>query len=123
MKYLRQLAILFLFCILGDCISVLLGHAMPGNVLGMTLLFICLVMGLVKLNHISDAADFFLNNMAFFFLPSCLGILNVYAQIQSYILPILAIIFLTTLITAAATAFTVHAVLKLQEKMRKKAES
>lgn len=121
MKYLRQLAILFAFCVLGDVISTLLGGAMPGNVLGMTLLFVCLAARVVKPRQIDDTADFFLGNMAFFFLPACLGILNVYGEIRSELLPILAVILLTTLLTAAATAITVHLVLRMQKLRRLRA--
>lgn len=114
MKILRQLAILFAFCVAGDALSVLTAGKLPGNVLGMTLLFLLLVLGLVRLSHIEDAADFFLQNMAFFFLPACLGILDVFPQIKSALLPILAVILLTTLLTAGAAAGTVHLVLRLQ---------
>lgn len=114
MKYLRQLAILFAFCVAGDALSALCAGKLPGNVLGMTLLFCVLAAGLLKLHQVEHAADFFLQNMAFFFLPACLGILDVFPQIRSALLPILAVIVLTTLITAAVTAGTVHLVLHLQ---------
>lgn len=116
MKHLRQLAILFVFCVAGDALSVLTHGKLPGNVLGMTLLFVCLVFGLIKLCHIEHAAVFFLQNMAFFFLPACVGILDTFPLIQSELFAILAVILLTTVITAAATALTVHLVLRLQAK-------
>ncbi|MFQ9125785.1 MAG: CidA/LrgA family protein [Butyricicoccaceae bacterium] len=65
-----------------------------------------------KLHHVEDTADFLLQNMAFFFLPACLGILDIFADIKGEILAILAVCLLTTLCTAAATALTVHIVLK-----------
>lgn len=114
MKYLRQLATLFAFCVAGDALSVLTAGKLPGNVLGMSLLFALLALGLVKLSHVENAADFFLQNMAFFFLPACLGILDVFPQIRGVLLPILAVILLTTLLTAGAAAGTVHLVLRLQ---------
>lgn len=114
MKYLRQLAILFALCVVGDLLSALCGNKLPGNVLGMSLLFLLLSFGIIKLNHVENTADFFLKNMAFFFLPACLGILNVLPQIKTELLPILSVIILTTLITSAVTAVTVHLVLKLQ---------
>ncbi|MGE4548679.1 MAG: CidA/LrgA family protein [Intestinibacillus sp.] len=118
MKYLRQLAILFALCVAGDLLSALCGNKLPGNVLGMSLLFLLLAFGVIRLNHVEDAADFFLKNMAFFFLPACLGILNVFPQIRTQLLPILAVIILTTLITSAVTAVTVHLVLKFQSRGR-----
>ncbi len=119
MKYLKQLATIFAFCVCGDLISALLGGIMPGNVIGMTLLFLCLLTGFLKMPQVESTADFFLSNMAFFFLPACLGILTVYPQIKQYLFPMLAIILLTTLLTAAATAYTVHFVLQWQASHKK----
>ena len=57
----------------------------------------------------------------FFFLPACLGILDIFADIKGEILAILAVCLLTTLCTAAATALTVHIVLKLQHRENEEA--
>lgn len=116
MKYLRQLGILFALCAAGDLLALLTGGYLPGNVLGMSLLFVLLVSGLVKLSHIEDTADFFLKNMAFFFLPACLGVLEIYDQIRPVLIPLLAVCLLTTLLTALAAAGTVHLVLALQRR-------
>ena len=116
MKHLRQLAILFALCAAGDLLSLLTAGRLPGNVLGMMLLFVLLVTGLLRLSHIEDAADFFLKNMAFFFLPACLGVLEIYDEIRDVVLPLLAVCLLTTLLTAAVTAAVVRLVLRLQKK-------
>lgn len=116
MKYLKQLALLLACCVGGNLISALLHGALPGNVLGLTLLLVLLICRAVKLHHVEDTADFLLQNMAFFFLPACLGILDIFADIKGEILVILAVCLLTTLCTAAATALTVHIVLKLQHR-------
>lgn len=116
MNYIRQLGVLIACCVTGDALSILLHGALPGNVLGLTLLLLLLVFGPVRLHHIERTADFLLQNMAFFFLPACLGVLEIFAQIKSEILAILAVCVLTTLCTAAATAFTVHIVFHLQNR-------
>lgn len=116
MKYLKQLGVLLACCIAGDALSILLRGALPGNVLGLALLLVLLVLGAVRPGHVEDTADFLLQNMAFFFLPACLGVLEVFSQIKSEILAILAVCVLTTLCTAAATALTVHLVCRLQRR-------
>ena len=118
MKYLRQLGVLLACCAAGDALSILLRGALPGNVLGLTLLLLLLALGWVRPHHVEDTADFLLQNMAFFFLPACLGVLEVFAQIKSEILCILAVCVLTTLCTAAATSLTVHIVCRLQRRGR-----
>ncbi len=121
MKYLKQLGVLLACCAAGDALSILLHGALPGNVLGLTLLLLLLVTGLVKLPHVMDSADFLLQNMAFFFLPACLGILEIFAAIKSEIVAILAVCVLTTLCTAAATALTVHLIFRLQHRTSEEA--
>ena len=116
MRYLKQLGVLLACCIAGDALSILLRGALPGNVLGLALLLVLLVLGAVRPGHVEDTADFLLQNMAFFFLPACLGVLEVFSQIKSEILAILAVCVLTTLCTAAATALTVHLVCRLQRR-------
>ncbi|MDO4269936.1 MAG: CidA/LrgA family protein [Eubacteriales bacterium] len=116
MKYLKQLGVLLACCAAGDALSILLRGRLPGNVLGLTLLLALLVLGRVRLSQTEDAADFLLQNMAFFFLPACLGVLEIFSQIKSEILAILAVCALTTLCTAAATALTVHLMFKLQHR-------
>ena len=120
MNYLRELGILLGICVLGDVVSKLIGNVLPGNVLGMILLLVLLVTRLVKCRQVEHAADFFLKNMAIFFLPVSLGILDLYAELKSQLAAILAICLLTTFITALATAATVHLVLRLQERARAK---
>lgn len=116
MKYLKQLLVLLACCMAGDALSLLLHGALPGNVLGLALLFVLLLCSPLRLHHVEQTADYLLQNMAFFFLPACLGVLEIFAQIKSEILAILAVCVLTTLCTAAATAFTVHIVFRLQHR-------
>ena len=118
MKHLKQLALLLACCVGGNLISALLHGALPGNVLGLTLLLVLLICRAVKLHHVEDTADFLLQNMAFFFIPAGVGI---FADIKGEILAILAVCLLTTLCTAAATALTVHIVLKLQHRENEEA--
>ena len=116
MKYLSQLGVLLACCVAGNVLSTLLRGALPGNVLGLTLLLILLVLGRVRLCHVEDTADFLMQNMAFFFLPACLGVLDIFSEIRGEILSILAVCLLTTLCTAAATALTVHFIFRLQHR-------
>ena len=105
----KQLGVLLACCVGGSLLSLLLRGLLPGNVLGLTL-------GAVRLHHVESVADFLLQNMAFFFLPAMLGVLEIWNDIKSEALAILAVCLLTTLCTAAATALTVHIVFRLQHR-------
>lgn len=114
LKSLVQIGVVFLICIIGELISKLLPFAFPGSVIAMLVLFVLLFFGILKTEHIKDKTDFMLNNMAFFFIPSSVGIINYYSNIKSVIIPFVFICIITTLITFLATAYTVKAVMKLQ---------
>ena len=120
MNYLRELGIILAICVLGEVISVLIGGVLPANVLGMILLLVLLASRLIKARQVEHAADFFLKNMAIFFLPVSLGILDIYAQIKSQFIAIIAVCVITTFLTALATAATVHYILILQSKRKDK---
>ena len=60
--------------------------------------------------------DFLLKNMAFFFIPAGVGILEHYDRLKANLLPFLAVCVLTTFITFFVSAMTVRAMMALQKK-------
>ena len=73
----KQLGVLLACSVGGSLLSLLLRGLLPGNVLGLTLLLALLIFGAVRLHHVESVADFLLQNMAFFFLPAMLGVLEI----------------------------------------------
>lgn len=119
MKLMVQVGIVFGVCLIGQTISALLPIAVPGSVLSMIVLFAILVLRIVKVDHIRLKADFLLKNMAFFFIPAGVGIIADFSKIQDSILPLLAVVVITTFITFAVTAVTVRSVMALQNRLTK----
>ena len=54
----------------------LLEMPVPGNVLGIMVLFLLLSAGVVKERCISEAASFLLRHLVFFFIPVAVGLMN-----------------------------------------------
>lgn len=119
MKIIKQVGIIFAVCWLSQIISSLLPFAFPASVIGMIALFFCLLTGLLKIEHIQDKADFLLGNMAFFFIPAGVSIMNYFDVLRSNLIPFLVICILSTVVTFAVTAYSVKWTIKLM-KMRKK---
>ena len=117
MKILTQLAVLLLICFVGEGIALLLPIPFPSSVISMVLLFLLLCTGALKLRQIEDAAEFLTKIMAFFFMPAGVEILENYKPVADKILPLLAVLVLTTVITFAVTAGTVHLCLRLQRRL------
>lgn len=117
-KILWQIGIVLGICLIGEGISRLLPIPFPASVISMILLFIVLLTKGLKPDHLKQKADFLTKNMAFFFIPAGVGVMNVYPQIKNSILPLLLVCVLTSIITFGVTATTVRAVIRLQEWMR-----
>ncbi len=52
------------------------GLPVPGNVLGVIALFLLLLSGIVKEEHINEGASFLLRHMVFFFIPIAAGLMD-----------------------------------------------
>ena len=48
----------------------------PGNVIGVILLFGLLTSGIIKIEHVRKGADFLLKHLVFFFIPVTVGLMN-----------------------------------------------
>ena len=76
MKIIKQIGIFFTVCWLSQVVAAYLPFSFPSSVIGMILLFICLLAGVLKIEHIQEKADFLMENMAFFFVPAGVSVMN-----------------------------------------------
>lgn len=72
---LKQFSVILIIYFLGEVMQKASGLPIPGNVLGMFLLF-GLLTGIVKLTSVDKISDFLLDNLAFFFLPAGVSIIT-----------------------------------------------
>ena len=83
------------------------------------MLFICLLTGILKIEHVQEKADFLMENMAFFFVPAGVSVMNYFDILKSTLVPFLIICIVSTIITFAATAYSVQFVIKLMNRRKK----
>ena len=113
MKIIKQFGIIFSLCWLATVIEGLLPIAFPASVIAMLLLLVCLLAGVLKIDHIREKSDFLLANMAFFFIPAGVNVINYLDILKKNWLPLLLICVITTVVTFAATAYSVRLVMRL----------
>ena len=118
MAILLQIGVVLLICLLSEIVSLLLPFPFPGSVIAMIILFILLEAGVIKVGHIRQKAEFMLKNMAFFFIPSGVGIMEYFDVLKSCIVPFIVICVVSTILTFAATAGTVALIMRLQHRYR-----
>ena len=119
MKIIKQVGIIFAICWLSEIIASLLPFAFPASVIGLILLLVCLLTGILKIRHIEEKSGFLLSNMAFFFIPAGVGLMNYFELLKSSILPILIICIISTIVTFAVTAYSIKLTLKLMNRRKR----
>ncbi|HJD01331.1 MAG TPA: CidA/LrgA family protein [Candidatus Mediterraneibacter excrementavium] len=120
MKIIKQIGIVFAVCWLSVLVEKILPFAFPASVIGMILLFICLLSGALKIEHIQEKSDFLLENMAFFFIPAGVSIINYFDVLKNAWLQLILVCVLSTVITFAVTAWTVRLTMRLTAGFRMK---
>lgn len=95
----------------GDFISTRLGLFLPGSLIGMLLLAICLFSGIVKLDQVESAADDLLRHLILLFVPAAVGIVVYVKVFSENALTILINTLVSTVFVLSVTGKTVDAVI------------
>lgn len=115
-KILIQVMIIFGICFLGEILSTFIPFAFPSSVLSMIILLVLLLTKLIKIEHIKEKTDFLLKNMAFFFIPAGVSIIDNMNYLKGNIISIFIIAFITLILTFLSTSYTIKFILYLQSK-------
>ncbi|NJC87373.1 MAG: CidA/LrgA family protein [Desulfuromonas sp.] len=99
----RGFAVLLSFQLLGELAVRGFDWPIPGNVLGMALLLVALMVGVVKLEWVTEAAELVLTHMALLFVPVGVGVMLYFDLLAREWLPIVAATVLSTFVVIAAT--------------------
>lgn len=118
MKIIKQIGIIFTICWLSVVIESFLPLPVPASVIGLILLFLCLLTGILKIEHVQEKSDFLLSNMAFFFIPAGVGMMNYFDILKRSWLVLLVICILSTIITFAVTAYSIKLTLKFMNRRK-----
>ena len=113
MKFFRESILILSIYFAGELVSKLLHLPIPGNIIGMILLFLLLTSNIVK---VEPLANFFLDHLAFFFIPASVGLMTSFADLKSSLFKIILLCIITTIIVLSATALTVEFICKKKSK-------
>ena len=119
MKIIYQIAIIFSICWVSQVVEALLPFAIPASVIGMILLFLLLATGVLRMEHIREKSDFLLSNMAFFFIPAGVSVMNYFDVLKSSLIPLVLICLVTAVITFAATAYSIKLTVYLMNRRKR----
>lgn len=125
MNVLRQIFIIIGFFILGEAaawgVSALFPAVfVPGTVLGMLFLLAALATKVVKIRHVDAVGSFLTANMAFFFIPAAVSVVEYLDVLSAALWKILFIIVAGAMISFFAIAGAVKLTVALQDAWRRK---
>ncbi|WP_018675607.1 CidA/LrgA family protein [Riemerella columbina] len=103
MKIARYCAIIFGFLALGELIVYFTHIKFPSSLIGMFLLTIALHFKWIKVEWVKGIADFLLNNLGLFFIPSCVGIMLYFDIIGKNLVAIMLSIIISTALVILVT--------------------
>ena len=113
MNLIFELGILFLICMAGEGIAVLLPITIPASVISLILLLILLLSGVLKERQIQQSAVFLTENMGILFIPAAVGTLEYLDVLKAQAIPFLLITVVSTPIVYFITAWSVQLLMKL----------
>ena len=108
MKIFREFLIILVLYFIGELIAKTLNIPIPGNIIAMILLFLSLCTGVIKVEKVDTISNFFLDHLAFFFIPAGVGLMNSFGSIKSSAIQIVIICIVTTIIVMAVTGIVVQ---------------
>jgi holin-like protein len=100
-----QIGILFLFYLIGTFIQNMFNLVIPGSIIGLLLLFICLCLKIVPVKWIESGSVFLLSILMLLFIPTTVGLMN-YPSLLSIHGALLVLAILVSTIISIAIAGT-----------------
>ncbi|WP_042421005.1 CidA/LrgA family protein [Geomicrobium sp. JCM 19038] len=111
---LLQLAVLVLFYFIGMMMSSWIPFPIPGSVIGMLLLLLCLQFKVIKIQWVKKGATLLIVHMPLLFIPILAGLIQHLDLLRAHGLTLVAITALSTWIVLATASLLSQWLLKKQ---------
>ena len=106
MKYVKEFGIILIVSLVGELLNYFLPLPVPASIYGLVLMFLCLMLGVIKLSDVHDTACF----------PPAVGLMASWDVIQANLVAYLIIAAVTTIVVMAVSGLVTQEVLKKGKK-------
>jgi holin-like protein len=89
--------------LIGELLHWLLPLPIPASIYGMAILFMALVTGLVKLEHVREAGKFLIEIMPVMFIPAGVGLMSSWGDLRPVLIPV-SVITVASLVAVMAVS-------------------
>lgn len=117
MEILNQLTLILGIWAVGEYISSFIENivVIPGSIIGMIILFLLFQLKIIHLNKIKELSEFLLKNMAIFFIPAGVSLINSLDIIMENIVVLVISVTLSTIVVMYFTGIVVQSMIKKNE--------
>lgn len=120
MKYLKQFLIILTISFIGEILNRFVPLPVPASIYGIVIMFLCLLLKIIKLEQVKDAADFLIAIMPVMFIPAAVGLIDSYATIKHNILAYVVVTFVSTVVVMAVSGLVTQLVIRFGKRGNKK---
>ena len=117
MHYLKQFAVIIAISAISELLAIFIPLPVPASIYGMSLLFLVLMTGVLKLKQVESAANLLLGIMPALFVVSGAGLITSYGQIAENFASWIAVNIGSTIVILATTGLLAQGLIR-----RKKAK-
>ena len=103
MKLIKQFTIIIFFLFFGEVLHWLIPFPIPASIYGIMLLFFLLEQNVLQIDDIREVSDFLIFIMPLLFIPSAVGLIDVWDELRASLTAYVTIIIAVTLIVMVAT--------------------
>ena len=118
MKYLRQFFIIMLISLLGEALKWLIPLPIPASIYGLVLMLLALCTGVITVDKVEEASTFLIEIMPVMFIPASVGLLDSWGALKDIILPIGAIIVITTIVVMGLTGKITQGIIRMEKRKK-----
>ncbi len=110
-----QIVLISCFAMIGDWISLTFQLPLPGNIIGLILLYLALKSRLLQIEHVERGGKLLLLVMPLFFVPALSGIMDYTDFMRQSGLQVLVILVISSLLTLTGSAYIVDRLARRKE--------
>lgn len=119
MKQLLRIIVILGISLLGELLSALIPLPIPASVYGLVLMLAALCTGVVPWEPIQKPGRFLIEIMPVMFIPAAVGLIDSWTELKPMLLPVTAIMVVSTFVVMAVTGRVTQAVMRLERSRRK----
>ena len=103
MKYIRQFLIILSISFVGEMLNHYIPLPVPASIYGIVIMFVCLLTGIIKVEHVKEVSKFLIEIMPLVFIPAAVGLINSWGLISEKWYMYVTVIFATTILFMAVS--------------------